>query len=89
MVFLIQNSQNRESLATQLKLDELIRAVERANNGVINIEEWSEEDLKKLQSKFRAQAEAACDRGELDKAVAIEEVAEAVEAAKDDQPVRT
>jgi low affinity Fe/Cu permease len=53
MVFLIQNSQNRESKATQLKLDELIRAVEQASNRVINIEEASEEELDRLHTRFQ------------------------------------
>jgi low affinity Fe/Cu permease len=53
MVFLIQNSQNREAKATQLKLDELIRAVERASNRVINIEDASEEELDRLHARFQ------------------------------------
>ena len=57
MVFLIQNTQNRESRATQLKLDELIRAVERANDQLIDIEEGSEQDLKELSERYRVLAE--------------------------------
>jgi low affinity Fe/Cu permease len=57
MVFLIQNSQNRESRATQLKLDELIRAVDQASNRLIDIEEGSEEDLERLKEVFRRRAE--------------------------------
>jgi low affinity Fe/Cu permease len=53
MVFLIQNSQNRESQATQLKLDELIRALTQANNGVIDIENASEEELARLHDRFQ------------------------------------
>ena len=45
MVFLIQNSQNRESAAVQLKLDELLRAVQGAQNAFINLEGLDEEDL--------------------------------------------
>jgi low affinity Fe/Cu permease len=57
MVFLIQNSQNRESRATQLKLDELIRALENASDRFIDIEGADEEDLERLQEVFRRRAE--------------------------------
>jgi len=53
MVFLIQNTQNRESQATQLKLDELIRAVGRARTGLVDLEELSDEELEQLQQEFR------------------------------------
>src|SRR5512135_3129152 len=53
MVFLIQNSQNREANATQLKLDELIRAISKARNSLVDLEELSEEELEKLQEEFR------------------------------------
>jgi len=58
MVFLIQNSQNRESRATQLKLDELIRAVESASDRFIDIEGADEEDLERLKEVFRRTAES-------------------------------
>src|SRR4051812_10719940 len=45
MLFLIQNTQNRESAALQLKLDELLRAVHGAQNAFIKLEELTEEDL--------------------------------------------
>jgi low affinity Fe/Cu permease len=57
MVFLIQNSQNRESRATQLKLDEIIRAIQNASDRLIDIEGASEEDLERLQQVFRRRAE--------------------------------
>jgi low affinity Fe/Cu permease len=53
MVFLIQNSQNRESRATQLKLDELIRAVSDASNRMIDIEGSTEEDLNRIREEYR------------------------------------
>ncbi len=53
MVFLIQNSQNREANATQLKLDELIRAISKARNSLVDLEELSEEELDRLQQEFR------------------------------------
>ncbi|GAA5142234.1 low affinity iron permease family protein [Prosthecobacter algae] len=52
-VFLIQNSQNRESMAMQLKLDELIRAVKDARNEIIDLEDLPEEQLEKLAEQFR------------------------------------
>lgn len=52
-VFLIQNSQNRESMAMQLKLDELIRAVKDARNEIIDLEDLPEEQLEKLAKQFR------------------------------------
>jgi low affinity Fe/Cu permease len=54
MVFLIQNSQNREAAAMQLKLDELIRAQAKARNNLVNLEEFTEEELNHLQEEFRA-----------------------------------
>jgi low affinity Fe/Cu permease len=53
MVFLIQNTQNRDSRAMHLKLDELIRVEKGARNGMMSVEEISDEDLEKLQEEFR------------------------------------
>jgi low affinity Fe/Cu permease len=52
MVFLIQNSQNRDAKAVQIKLDELIRSTNTARNEVIDIENSSEKELQKLQQDF-------------------------------------
>ena len=52
MVFLIQNTQNRDAKAAHLKLDELIRAVKGARNNLVNLENLSDEDLKKLEKQF-------------------------------------
>ncbi len=52
MVFLIQNSQNRDAKAVQIKLDELIRAIDAARNEIIDVEDSSEQDLKNLQKDF-------------------------------------
>jgi low affinity Fe/Cu permease len=54
MVFLIQKAQNKDSLAIQLKLDELVAAHEFASNRLVNVENMSEEDLKVIQ-KYYAQ----------------------------------
>jgi low affinity Fe/Cu permease len=52
MVFLIQNSQNRDAKAVQIKLDELIRSIDSARNEIIDVEDLSEQDLKNLQKDF-------------------------------------
>lgn len=52
MVFLIQNSQNRDSAAVQLKLDELIRADKDAHNSLMDLEELEEEELEQIRKKF-------------------------------------
>jgi len=52
MVFLIQNTQNREGKATQIKLDELLRAAKGARNSLVDIEEMSDEELELLQEEF-------------------------------------
>lgn len=52
MVFLIQNTQNRDSRAQQLKLDELIRATAGARNHLINLEELSDRELNELHAQF-------------------------------------
>ena len=52
MVFLIQNTQNKDSEATQLKLDELIRAVNGAHNGLLDLEELTEKDLERIKARY-------------------------------------
>jgi len=52
MVFLIQNTQNRDAIAIHLKLDELIRALKGARNKLVELEELSDEDLEKLRQEF-------------------------------------
>ena len=53
MVFLIQNTQNRDAKAIHLKLDELIRAVAEARTGMVDLEDLSEEELDKLHHEFQ------------------------------------
>jgi low affinity Fe/Cu permease len=53
MVFLIQNTQNRDGKAIQLKLDELIRALKGARNKLVDLEDLSDEELKKLEKEFQ------------------------------------
>jgi low affinity Fe/Cu permease len=74
MVFLIQNTQNRDAKAVHLKLDELIRALGPARNKLVDLEKLSDDDLKALEAEFeklRKKAEGA-----------KEEVQELTETAK-------
>jgi low affinity Fe/Cu permease len=59
MVFLIQNTQNRESAAVQLKLDELIRAQQGAHNALLDLEELGEAELEQLRLSYEALAQEA------------------------------
>ena len=59
MVFLIQNTQNRDSAAMQLKLDELIRAVQGAHNALLDLEELTQKDLDQLRARYEALARHA------------------------------
>jgi low affinity Fe/Cu permease len=53
MVFLIQNTQNRDTKAIHLKLDEMIRALKGARNQLLDLENLSDEDLRNLEDQFR------------------------------------
>jgi len=69
MVFLIQNTQNRDSRAMHLKLDELIRATEGAHNALLDLEELEQGDLDKIRKDYLALAKSATEairRGEVD-----------------------
>ena len=71
MVFLIQNTQNRDAKAMHLKLDELIRAIQGARNRLVDLEKLSDDELKRLEEQFtRVRNEAAERQPESD---AIEE----------------
>jgi low affinity Fe/Cu permease len=59
MVFLIQNTQNRDAKAVHLKLDELIRALKNARNELVDLEDLSDEELKKLEEQFKSMRERA------------------------------
>jgi low affinity Fe/Cu permease len=54
MVFLMQNTQNRDTVSIQLKLDELIRANENARNAMLSLEDLTEEQLKRIKATFAA-----------------------------------
>ena len=59
MVFLIQNTQNRDAKAAHLKLDEIIRALEGARNELIDLEKLADEDLASLEKQFERVREKA------------------------------
>jgi low affinity Fe/Cu permease len=59
MVFLIQNTQNRDTEAIQIKLDELIRATKGAHNALLDLEELEEDALDAFRQKYRALAHSA------------------------------
>jgi low affinity Fe/Cu permease len=72
MVFLIQATQNRDSEAIQIKLDEVIRSLEGAHNALLDLEELEEEDLVKLRANYLELAERArkaLEKGEPDTGV--------------------
>ncbi len=62
MVFLIQNTQNRDAHAVHLKLDELIRANSHARNSLLALEAMSDEELARLQNEFEGLRDAVAQR---------------------------
>jgi len=56
MVFLIQNTQNRDTEALQIKLDELIRAQKEANNALLDLEEMDDQELDRIRETYLALA---------------------------------
>jgi len=61
MVFLIQNTQNRDTMAEQLKLSELILAVSAAENRLVKAEDMSDEELERVHEELRQRADATLD----------------------------
>ena len=59
VVFLIQNTQNRDAAAAHLKLDELIRALKGARNRLVDLEELSEDEIEELRAEFQKLHERA------------------------------
>lgn len=59
MVFLIQNTQNRDAEAIHIKLDELIKALRSTNNALLDLEELDDEELEKIRGRYLALAEKA------------------------------
>lgn len=63
VVFLIQNTQNHDSRALHLKLDELLRAIKSARNSLVDLEELPEDELAKLEAEFRRLRRQGTPRG--------------------------
>jgi len=81
MVFLIQRSQNKDSLAVQLKLNEIVAALEGASNRLVNVEDLSEEELETLHRHYRTLAAMAKSEGDLRQSHSVDE-AQARHSAK-------
>ncbi len=64
MVFLIQNTQNRDSQALQIKLDELIRALEPAHNALLDLEELDDDELERFRTGYEKLAKLAREKGD-------------------------
>ena len=62
MVFLIQNTQNRDTAAMQVKLDELIRAIEGAHNALLDLEDLDEKELEAIREQYETLARKARER---------------------------
>jgi low affinity Fe/Cu permease len=80
MVFLIQRAQNKESLAVQIKLNELLASQKGASNHLINVEDMHEDEIRALHTRFAdlaKQLEDAADEGD------PHSVSEATDAARD------
>jgi low affinity Fe/Cu permease len=73
MVFLIQKSQNKDSLAIQLKLNELVAAHEFASNRLVNVENMSEEELKVIQKYYSRLSQATKQDESLQQSHSIDE----------------
>jgi low affinity Fe/Cu permease len=89
MVFLIQRSQNKESLAMQLKLNELVAAVQGASNRLIDVEDLSEDELHVLHTHYARLAAMARKEIDVRKSHSIEEAEERhrekIEGSEDDR----
>jgi len=84
MVFLIQRGQNKDALAVQLKLNEIVAALEGASNRLISVEDLSEEELKTLHIHYRRLAEMAKKDVDVSESHSVEE-AETRHAIKRDR----
>jgi low affinity Fe/Cu permease len=73
MVFLIQRAQNKESRATNIKLNEILAAIEGASNRLIDVEDLSEEELETLHRHFQSLARMAKQEGNITRSHSIDE----------------
>ena len=89
MVFLIQKSQNKESIAVQLKLNELIAASHHASNRLLNIQDLSEEELKTLYEHYRTLVELTQKAESNTQSHSVEDAIEAVVEEIKEEEVKT
>lgn len=89
MVFVIQRSQNKDTVALQLKLNELIAANELASNRLIDIEDLSEEELETLKKFYIKLAELSQKENNLQRTHSIEEAAELHDEKKETSQRKT
>jgi low affinity Fe/Cu permease len=73
MVFLIQRTQNKDSMALHLKLNEIVAALEGASNRLIDVEALSEHELKTLQTHYGELAQLAKQEGKVTESHSVEE----------------
>jgi low affinity Fe/Cu permease len=83
MVFLIQKTQNKESLSIQLKLNELVAAHEFASNRLVNVENMTEDELKVIQKYYSKLSEITMKEESLQHSHSIDEARENVEFKKE------
>lgn len=83
MVFLIQKAQNKDSLAIQLKLNELVAAHEFASNRLVNVENMSEEEMKVIQKYYAQLSKATKNEESLQQSHSIDEARENSELKKE------
>ena len=86
MVFLIQNTQNRDAKATQLKLDELILSMKGARNTLVNLEELSDEELKRIQKQFQRISKHYSELTNTVEEIEVAKINNANEEAQDQNP---
>jgi len=82
MVFLIQKSQNKDSLAIQLKLNELVAAYEFASNRLVNVENMTEDELKVIQKYYKRLSDSTKKEESLQRSHSIDEAGEMHERKK-------
>lgn len=80
MVFLIQRAQNKDGLAIQLKLNELIAALRGASNRLINVEDLSEDEVKQLHDRYATLAQVVKERQRVKEKMSIEDAVEELNA---------
>lgn len=86
MVFLIQRTQNKDALAIQLKLNEIVAALEGASNRLISVEDMNEEDLQLLHTHYQQLAQMAKHAANLTQSHSIEEARNRHEAKEHTRP---